>query len=109
MSKILFENITDDEYKTLEEILHQPNSTPANFYFNDPTIDGQIQELEKSKLITIDNGKLNISELGRAALKEHDHIKQIEKSQYRFELMKFLTPTIISICSLVLSIIALLK
>lgn len=80
MSKHLFENITDDEYKTLEEILHNPNSTPITFYYNDPTIDGRIKELDKAKLINIDgNGKLNISELGRAALVEHDKIVKQRK------------------------------
>lgn len=109
MSKQLFENITDDEYKTLEEILHNPDSSPVHFFFNDPTVDGRIQELEKSGLISIKNGKINISELGRAALKEYDNIKRIKKSEHRFELIKFWVPTIISICALVISIIALIK
>lgn len=70
--KSLFENITDNEFKTLDDILHNPDSTPMTFFINDPTIDGRIRELEKAELISIQSGKLNITELGRAALVEHD-------------------------------------
>ena len=65
--KSLFENITDDEYKILKQILEFPDSTPASFFFDDPTIDGRIQELEKAGLINNADGKLKITDLGRAA------------------------------------------
>ena len=47
--KSLYENITDTEYATLNNILKHPNSIPADFFFDEPTIDGQIEELVKSK------------------------------------------------------------
>mgnify|MGYP006909025823 CR=1 FL=1 len=78
--KQLFENITDTAYKTLDWILHNPDSQPADRFFDEPTIDGQIELLERDKLITIDNvGHLNITELGRAALLEHDKIVEQRK------------------------------
>ncbi len=66
--KSLFEDITENEYKTLEKILQNPNSEPVDFFFDDPTIDGQVQILSEHGLITDDAGILNITELGRAAL-----------------------------------------
>ena len=51
--KSLFDDITDDEYETLENVLKMPNQAPADFFFDDPTIDGRIEELERAKLINI--------------------------------------------------------
>lgn len=103
--KSLFENITDDEYKTLDEILHNSDSTPATFFFNDPTIDGRIHELEKYNLITVKNGKLSITELGRSALVEHDKIVKSRYKKLAWEIVRFIIPTMISIIALVISIL----
>lgn len=105
--KSLFENISDDEYETLEKILNRPDHPPMSFYFDDPTIDGRIRELEKAELIVITNGKLNITELGRAALKEHEESSKKAKHRKRIEILKFVVPTAISLLSLIVSIIAL--
>lgn len=68
-----FVNITEDGYVLLQKILEQPNSVPADFFFDDPTVDGQIELLVDSKLVTMNEKyQLTITELGRAALKEHD-------------------------------------
>lgn len=80
MSKKLFENITDDEYKILETVLHRPHSKPADFFLYDPTVDGRIQELEKYKLLISDCDGLTISELGRSALVEHDKMTKQKQS-----------------------------
>lgn len=107
--KSLFDDITDDEYETLENVLRFPNRTPADFFFDDPTIDGRIEELVRAKLINISNGKVNITELGRAALKEH--VKSIQKSKRNkfVEIIKFVIPTLISLAALIVSVIALLQ
>lgn len=76
--KSLFENITDDEYNTLEWVLHNPGSVPADLFFTDPTVDGRIQELENVGLVSINANGLSITELGRAALVEHDKIVEIK-------------------------------
>lgn len=108
--KSLFDNITDDEYQTLDDILHNPGCTPSSFFFNDPTIDGRIKELVKYELITINNkAELNITELGRAALKEHDNAVRKARIHKLIEMLKFIIPTVISIVSLAVSIIALVN
>lgn len=93
MSKSLFENFTDGEFKILEWILHHPNSQPIDLFFNDPTVDGRIQELEKYGLIVLDsNASMNITELGRAALKDHSVMLELQKKyqqQYEQELSSF--------------------
>lgn len=108
--KSLFENITEDEFQTLELILQNPAKTPAFFFFTDPTIDGRIKELEKYGLIKLDSAaQMTITELGRAALKEHDAMLLKAKCTKHMELLKFLIPTIISLGALVVSVIALLQ
>ena len=108
--KSLYENITDDEYSILNKILHNPGSSAADFFFDDPTIDGRVQELVEHKLVEFDSDDaLCITELGRAALVEYDKIKKNRKSERRFQLMQFWIPTTISLAALIVSIIALLQ
>lgn len=72
VSKNLFENITDEEYLTLEWVLHNEGKFPADRFFDDPTVDGRIEELERNKLIALNQQTgLKITELGRAAIKEY--------------------------------------
>lgn len=83
MSKNLFENITDDEFAALEWVLANEGSNAGDYFFDDPTVDGRIQELEKYGMVKTDIlGSLTITELGRAALKEHDRL--VEQRE-RFE------------------------
>lgn len=83
MSKNLFENITDDEFAALEWVLTNEGSNAGDYFFDDPTVDGRIQELEKYGMVKTDiHGSLSITELGRAALKEHDRL--VERRE-RFE------------------------
>ncbi|MBS4980017.1 MAG: hypothetical protein KHZ72_01395 [Lachnospiraceae bacterium] len=108
--KSLFENITEDEFQTLESILQNPGRTPASFFFTAPTIDDRIEELEKHGLIKLESSaQMTITELGRAALKEHDSMLLKTKHAKHIELLKFLIPTLISLAVLAVSIIALLK
>ncbi len=77
MGKSLFENITDGEASALEWVLKNENSTPAIFFFSDPTIDGRISELKKYGLVKDDvTGRIKITELGRSALKEYKQIAE---------------------------------
>ena len=88
MSKDLFENITDDEAATLDWVLHNQGAFPADYFFEDPTVDGRIEELEAYGLVTLDvTGKLSITELGRAALKEHTQLleKRTQLENQRME------------------------
>lgn len=72
-----FEEITEAGFELLEQILEQPNNVPADFFFNDPTVDGQLQLLLKSNLVVLNSeDQLSITELGRAALKHHDYITE---------------------------------
>lgn len=108
--KSLYENITDTEYATLKSILETPNWTPADFFFDEPTIDGIVEELINGKLVTMStNGELQITELGRSALKEHDYAIAQRIKAHRIETLKFLIPIVISVASLIVSIIALIK
>lgn len=107
--KSLFEDITAKEHLVLSEILKHPNQTSADFFFDHPTIDGQVEELMSHHLVEItDNGILSITELGRAALIEYNVLSKQRASENRFRLLQFWIPTIIAIASLIVSIISLL-
>lgn len=72
-----FEEITEAGFELLEQILEQPNTLPGDFYFNEPTDDGQLELLLRSQLAVLDaKDQLSITELGRAALKHHDYTKE---------------------------------
>ncbi len=90
-----FEEITEAGFELLEQILEQPNNVPADFFFDDPTVDGQLELLQKYGLVLLDdNNQLSITELGRAALKHHDYIKEQEtlvQKQHSEELELFKT------------------
>ena len=106
--KSIIDNVTDHEFAILEKILHRPGHTPADFFFEDPTIDGRIQMLLEHQLISMSSEhKLSITELGRAALVEHNVMQKIQKKQNQFQLIQFWVPTIISLAALAVSIIAL--
>ena len=108
--KNIFENITNDEIETLKWILYNPNATPADRFFDDPTIDGRVEELESNRLITISpEGELNISELGRAALKEYDHQKLSSRKHLIWSVVQFIITTGISLAALIVSIVALIQ
>lgn len=107
--KSIVENITENEYQTLLNILNNPNSEPVDFFFDDPTIDGQVQVLHENGLITDDNGILNITELGRTALVEYELLSKQRHADQRFQILQFVIPTVISIFALIVSIISLLK
>lgn len=105
-----FSNITESGFNLLESILNHPDSLPGDFFFDDPTVDGQLDLLLDSKLASIDsNGILAVTELGRAALKEFDLTKIQAKRKRRWDIMQFVVPTFISLAALAVSIIALLK
>ena len=103
----LFEQITENEYLILENILKNPNCEPSDFFFDDPTIDGQVQILENCGFITNENGILNITELGRTALVEYEILAKHKKSDYRFKIIQFVIPLFISVLALFVSIISL--
>lgn len=108
--KSLYKNITDSEYETLSWFLTNDNRTPADYFFTNPTVDGHIEELEKNGLVRLnEKGTVAVTELGRAALKEYDHILEAEKSERRFRQIQFWVPVAISLVALAVSIIALAK
>lgn len=72
-----FEEITEAGFELLEQILEQPDTVPGDFWFDEPTAGGQLELLLKSQLAALDDeDQLSITELGRAALKHHDYIKE---------------------------------
>lgn len=83
-------NITETSYFLLKNILKQPGCVPADFFFDDPTVDGHVELLKAYDLITMDeNGILNITELGRAVLVECEQLteqKRIAEKQRQEEL-----------------------
>ena len=104
MSKSLFENLTNDEYKTITWILENPGSFPADRFFEDPAIDGRVDELQRLNFVTInESGGLHITELGRAAIAEYKHAKFAKYRHVIFEWIRFLIPTIISVIALLRS------
>lgn len=107
--KQLFENITDDEYKTLDWILHNPDLQPADRFFDDPAIDGRIFSLEQNNLVIVCDAGVEITELGRAALVEYNKLKKSRRLKLIWEIIRFVVPTIISIIAIVISVISLLK
>lgn len=83
-------NITETSYFLLKNILEHPGCVPADFFFDDPTVDGHVELLKAYDLITMDeNGILNITELGRAVLVEYEQLaeqKRIAEKQRQEEL-----------------------
>ena len=83
-------NITETSYSLLKNILEQPGCVPADFFFDDPTVDGHVELLKAYDLITMDeNEGLNITELGRAVLVEYEQLakqKRIAEKQRQEEL-----------------------
>lgn len=83
-------NITETSYFLLKNILEQPGCVPADFFFDDPTVDGHVELLKAYDLITMDeDGILNITELGRAVLVEYEQLaeqKRIAEKQRQEEL-----------------------
>ncbi|HIZ38888.1 MAG TPA: hypothetical protein H9968_03030 [Candidatus Anaerobutyricum stercoris] len=72
-----FENITEDGFSLLQQILEHPNTTQGDFFFTEPTVDGQIKILETAGLVRANSEhKLYVTELGRAAIKHHLHEQQ---------------------------------
>ncbi len=72
-----FEGITEAGFELLEQILKQPNTLQGDFFFDEPTVDGQIELLLAANLVECDDdAQLSITELGRAALKHHDYIME---------------------------------
>lgn len=85
-----FENITNDGFTLLQQILENPNTVQGDFFFAEPTVDGQIKILEKAGLVrTNSEHKLYVTELGRAAIKHHLYEQQqlaLEQQQRQQEL-----------------------
>lgn len=99
----VFCNVTKSGYILLDKILRNPGQTAADLFFDDPTVDGQVQLLAEARLVEIDSeGKLFISELGRASLKEFDSQKMRICGSRILSALTFIIPTTISIISLVL-------
>ncbi len=72
-----FEGIAEAGFELLEQILEQPNTLHGDFYFDEPTVGGQIEMLLAANLVECDDdAQLSITELGRAALKHHDYIME---------------------------------
>lgn len=75
-----FNNITEDGFALLEDILNHPNHVPADFFFSEPTVDGQLKLLISSELVSINEAaELNITALGRTALKEYEHEQEHQR------------------------------
>lgn len=72
-----FSNITEDGFSLLEKILENPNYVPADFFIDEPTVDGQLELLLDSKLVSVnESDEFSITELGRAALKAYEKEKE---------------------------------
>ncbi len=88
-----FEELTEAGFGLLEKILECPNTLPSDFWFDEPTVDGQLELLQKANLVVLDDkNQLSITELGRAALKHHDYIKEqdaLTRKQHAEELEAF--------------------
>lgn len=85
----VFSNITNSGFLLLKNIIENPECTPGDFFFDDPTVDGQLELLINSKLVSLNSdSKLSVTELGRAALKEYyellDRNAEIQKQQKDF-------------------------
>lgn len=106
--KSILENITEGEFRILEQIFENPGQVPADFFFDDPNIDGRIEMLSEHELVSMNlDGQLFITELGRAAVVEYSILQKLEKKEQHFQLMQFWVPTAISVLALIVSIIAL--
>ena len=97
--KFILENITPSEFAILELILKNPGCVPADFFFEDPNIDGRIKMLTEHELVSMNlDNQLFITELGRAAIVEYTaKIKQeTEQKQQENEMLASLKEIAIS-------------
>ena len=99
----VFCNVTKSGYILLDKILRDPGQTAADLFFDDPTVDGQVQLLVEARLVEIDSEeRLFITEFGRASLKEFDSQKMRILGSRILSVLTFIIPSTISIISLVL-------
>lgn len=88
-----FENITEAGFDLLYKILESPEGTTcADLFFDDPTVDGQVEILEKEHLVDVDNGVVTITEVGRAALNQRDYVlnqRKIESERLQKEMENY--------------------
>lgn len=104
--KSLYSDITSSEYETLDWVLHNDGRFPSDRFFDDPTIDGRISELESHGLISLDsNTGLHITELGRAAIVEYNIFRSANRKRLFWEIIRFIIPVIISVIALIVSIL----
>ena len=75
--KSIIDELSPKECEILERILKNQGSRPADFFFDDPTIDGRVEVLTKLKLVEHNPEGLFITELGRSTLV--DYKEQSEK------------------------------
>lgn len=106
MSKRESFDITDKEFQLLDWVLKNPNHAPADYFFVDPTVDGRVEVLERIGLVSCSQGAgMNITELGRAVLVEHNEARKKNRKRLVWEIIRFAVPTIISVISLIISIL----
>lgn len=98
--------MTKDEYSTLDWVLHNDGAVPADRFFDDPTVDGRIEQLGRYDFVTLDDAGLHITELGRAALVEYQLLQKERFHSLCWEVVRFIIPVVISIISLVLSLLS---
>ncbi len=104
--KSLYSDITLSEYETLDWVLHNDGCFPSDRFFDDPTIDGRISELESHGLVSLDaDTGLHITELGRAAIVEYDVFRSANRKRLFWEIVRFIIPVIISVIALIVSIL----
>lgn len=105
-----FSNVTNDSYHLLNDILQHPGSSPSDLFFDEPTVDGQLELLLAANLVQIDSsGLLSITELGRAAVKNYEYCLKAEKHTRTIDNIRYAINTLISFAAIIISIIALLK
>lgn len=102
----IISKMTKAEYSTLDWVLNNDGAVPADRFFDDPTVDGRIEQLSRYDFVIFDDSGLHITELGRAALVEYQLLQKERFRSLCWEVVRFIIPVVISIISLVLSLLS---
>ena len=91
-------NITETSYFLLKNILEQPGCVPADFFFDDPTVDGHVELLKAYDLITMDDSSKGQAETAK---------KQAEaaKKDAKFSRITSILAIIISIITIIVQVV----
>ena len=106
-------NITETSYFLLKNILEQPGCVPADFFFDDPTVDGHVELLKAYDLITMDenerqeelNSIKSIADSSKGQAETAKKQAEAAKKDAKFSRITSILAIIISIIAIIVQVV----